>query len=115
MKSSDDRDDVMELRWNGVGALLISVLIPGSGQLYAGKTVAAAIWFPAVVLAYLASPSLGLVAHAVCIVDATERNSEPTFCEDPYARVSRRGAYVFGAIVFLFLSLVFLQTLQALF
>ena len=115
MKNSDDIDNVVELRWNRIAARLVSIIVPGSGQLYAGKTVAAAIWFPAVVLAYLASPALGMAAHGICILEAPERDSEYVFCEEPKACVSRRGVYVFGVIVFVVLSLVFLVTLQAFF
>jgi hypothetical protein len=105
MKNSD-RSDAIELRWSGCRARFLSALIPGSGQLYAGKTFAAVIWLPAVVLGYLASPYLGLAGHFICILDSTERDSEFVFGEHTESRMSRRGAYVFGVVGVLLLLFV---------
>ena len=101
-----DSSDAIELRWSGFRARFLSGLIPGSGQLYAGKTFAAIIWLPAVVLGYLASPYLGLAAHFICILDSTERDSEFVFGEQTESQMSRRGAYVFGAVGVLLLLFV---------
>jgi hypothetical protein len=98
-----DRNDAFELRWSGLRARLLSVFIPGSGQLYAGKTIAGVIWLPAIVLGYLASPYLGLAGHFICILDSTKRDSECVFREHTETLMSRRGAYVFGAVSILLL------------
>ena len=100
------RSDAIELRWSGYKARFLSVLIPGSGQLYGGKTFAAVIWLPAVVLGYLASPYLGLAGHFICILDSTERDSECAFGEHTESQISRRGAYVFSTVGILLLLFV---------
>lgn len=100
---SDRTDRVWYLSWSRGRAALLSVVAPGCGQLYSGKTVAAIIWLPAVIFAYLASPSLGLVAHGICVFDATERDRRGVFEDLRDARISKRGTCVFGAMVFLLL------------
>ena len=53
----------------GVAAVL-SVLIPGLGQVYAGRLAAGAIWFLATGFAYWAILVPGFLAHALCIWSA---------------------------------------------
>ena len=53
----------------GVAAVL-SVLIPGLGQLYAGRLFAGAIWFIGTAFAYWAILVPGFIAHALCIWSA---------------------------------------------
>ena len=50
----------------GIAAVL-SVLIPGLGQVYTGRLVAGAVWFLATGLAYWAVLLPGFLVHAVCI------------------------------------------------
>jgi TM2 domain-containing membrane protein YozV len=50
-------------------AALLSLLIPGAGQLYAGRPGAALVWFFSVMVGYLLIIP-GLVLHAFCIVSA---------------------------------------------
>ena len=70
MKKQFTPEGFIEVPWSCWRARLLSIIIPGSGQLYAGKTFAALVWMPAVVFGYFASITLGLTAHAVCILDA---------------------------------------------
>jgi TM2 domain-containing membrane protein YozV len=50
-------------------AAALSLVIPGAGQLYAGRPGAAVVWFISVMVGYfLIIP--GLVLHALCIVSA---------------------------------------------
>jgi TM2 domain-containing membrane protein YozV len=53
----------------GVAAVL-SVLIPGLGQVYAGKLGAGALWFLATGFGYWAPIVPGFLIHAVCVWSA---------------------------------------------
>ncbi len=53
----------------GIAAVL-SVFIPGLGQLYTGRLVAAAIWFVGTAFAYSAVLLPGFLVHALCIWSA---------------------------------------------
>ena len=88
----------------------MSLVIPGSGQLYSGKTIPAMIWLPAVVFGYLALPALGLAAHGVCVFDALERDRDP-FEDGPDVRVSKRGVYTFATMLFVTLLVLLLKIL----
>jgi hypothetical protein len=98
-------------RWNRAISALLSLSIPGSGQLYSGKTVPALIWLPAVVTAYLALPALGVAAHGVCIFDAIERDAEDPFQESSETQTSKRAVYVFSAMVFAVVLFTLLELL----
>jgi TM2 domain-containing membrane protein YozV len=53
----------------GVAAVL-SVLLPGLGQVYAGRLGAGALWFLGTMFAYWAILIPGFLVHAVCIWSA---------------------------------------------
>jgi hypothetical protein len=53
----------------GVAALL-SALVPGAGQLYAGRPLSAVGWFVVVSLGYLMLIVPGIVLHVLCIASA---------------------------------------------
>jgi TM2 domain-containing membrane protein YozV len=53
----------------GVAAVL-SVLIPGLGQVYSGRLLAGALWFLATGFAYWAILVPGFLIHALCIWSA---------------------------------------------
>lgn len=53
----------------GIAAVL-SVLLPGLGQVYAGRLVAGGLWFLLTGLAYWAVLLPGFLAHALCIWSA---------------------------------------------
>ena len=50
----------------GVAAVL-SVLLPGLGQVYAGRLLSGAIWFLATTFFYWAILLPGFIAHALCV------------------------------------------------
>ncbi len=50
----------------GVAAVL-SVLIPGLGQLYSGRLLAGGVWFLATVASYSAILLPGFLVHAFCV------------------------------------------------
>jgi len=53
----------------GIAAVL-SVLLPGLGQVYAGRLLAGALWFLATTLGYSAVLIPGFLIHALCIWSA---------------------------------------------
>jgi TM2 domain-containing membrane protein YozV len=53
----------------GIAAVL-SVLLPGLGQVYAGRLMAGGLWFLATTFFYWAVLLPGFVAHALCIWSA---------------------------------------------
>jgi hypothetical protein len=57
-------------RWSPVVAMLLSLLIPGLGQLYKGQAVNGIIWFFAAGVGYVAFILPGLIIHLCCIVGA---------------------------------------------
>ena len=55
---------------NGVAAVL-SVLMPGLGQIYKGLIGRGILWLVAVAIGYVAFIVPGLILHLICIVDAS--------------------------------------------
>jgi len=53
----------------GIAAVL-SVLLPGLGQVYAGRLLAGALWFLATGFFYWAVLLPGFIAHALCVWSA---------------------------------------------
>jgi TM2 domain-containing membrane protein YozV len=64
-------DDIVLSRAPHPGiAAVLSVLLPGLGQVYAGRLTAGALWFLATGLAYWAVLLPGFLVHALCIWSA---------------------------------------------
>jgi TM2 domain-containing membrane protein YozV len=64
-------DEILVRRAPSPGiAAVLSVLLPGLGQVYAGRLVAGALWFLLTGLAYWAVLLPGFLAHALCIWSA---------------------------------------------
>ena len=57
----------------GVPAVL-SLIIPGAGQMYKGQVGGGVVWLICVTLGYIAFILPGLILHIVCIVDAASSN-----------------------------------------
>jgi TM2 domain-containing membrane protein YozV len=53
----------------GIAAVL-SVLLPGLGQLYSGRLLAGALWFLATTACYAAVLLPGFLVHALCVWSA---------------------------------------------
>jgi hypothetical protein len=51
-------------------AALMSLLIPGAGQVYKGRFITGAAWFVIVVAAYLLIGPPALIIHLMCVVTA---------------------------------------------
>ncbi len=66
-----DRREIIVRRAPSPGvAAVLSVLIPGLGQVYSGRLLAGAIWFGVTGFCYWAILLPGFVAHAFCIWSA---------------------------------------------
>lgn len=61
---------------NGIAAIL-SLVIPGAGQMYKGKVGAGIIWLLVVVVGYAALIVPGLILHLVCILNAASTTPAP--------------------------------------
>src|SRR5690242_18242935 len=96
------------VQWHWCTAAALSLVMPGSGQLYSGKTFAALIWLPAVICAYLASDTLGVAAHVICVLDATQRDfKESGLKHHADVRMSQAGTSVFGIMVMMLIAVFF--------
>ncbi len=67
----DYEPDVLVRRAPSPGiAAVLSVVIPGLGQVYSGRLLAGGIWFLATTLAYSAVLLPGFLVHAFCVWSA---------------------------------------------
>lgn len=57
-------------RWNGLVAMLLSLLIPGVGQIYKGQVLSGILWFVIVAIGYAMFIFPGLFLHFFCILGA---------------------------------------------
>jgi TM2 domain-containing membrane protein YozV len=67
------RRDPMELQQhhpNALVAAVLSAIVPGAGQLYAGRPLSAVAWFTLVTMGYLLLIVPGIVLHILCIASA---------------------------------------------
>ena len=55
---------------NAAIAAVLSMLVPGAGQLYAGRPLSAVTWFVVVTLGYLLLIVPGILLHILCIASA---------------------------------------------
>ena len=66
------RSEELEIRPhpNAAAAAVLSMIVPGAGQLYAGRPLSAIAWFMAVTMGYLLLIVPGLLLHVICIASA---------------------------------------------
>jgi hypothetical protein len=64
--------DLLETRHapNPAAAAVLSMIVPGAGQLYAGRPVSAVVWFAVVTMGYLLLIVPGLLLHVLCVASA---------------------------------------------
>jgi TM2 domain-containing membrane protein YozV len=55
---------------NAAAAAVLSMIVPGAGQLYAGRPLSAVGWFVLVTMGYLLLIVPGIVLHVLCIASA---------------------------------------------
>jgi TM2 domain-containing membrane protein YozV len=73
----DDRIVIYHLpvrRWSPGVAAILSLFVPGLGQLYKGQFFNAVVWFVVVAAGYVALVIPGLILHACCILGALGGN-----------------------------------------
>jgi TM2 domain-containing membrane protein YozV len=61
---------VGERAWNPGVAAVLSLIIPGAGQMYKGKVLSGLVWLVAVVIGYAFLVVPGVILHLCCIVSA---------------------------------------------
>lgn len=84
----DDRIVIYHLpvrRWSPGVAAVLSLFVPGLGQLYKGQFLNAVVWFLVVAAGYVALVIPGLILHACCILGALAGNpwSDPMTTYEP--------------------------------
>ncbi|HUS32416.1 MAG TPA: hypothetical protein VMZ53_28140 [Kofleriaceae bacterium] len=64
---------VLELRPppNPAAAAVLSLIVPGAGQLYAGRPLAAVAWFTLVTIGYMLLIVPGVLLHILCVASAS--------------------------------------------
>ena len=55
---------------NAAAAAVLSMIVPGAGQLYAGRPLSAVAWFVLVTMGYLMLIVPGILLHIVCVASA---------------------------------------------
>jgi TM2 domain-containing membrane protein YozV len=69
-------------QWSPGVAAVLSLVIPGAGQMYKGQVLNGLAWLVVVVLGYAFFIAPGVVLHVLCIVGAASGNP---FKLDPHA------------------------------
>jgi hypothetical protein len=57
-------------------AAVLSLIVPGAGQLYAGRPLSALLWFVVVSVGYLLLIVPGVVLHALCVASAASASQQ---------------------------------------
>lgn len=60
--------------WSPAAAALLSLIVPGLGQLYKGQWINGPAWFCLVLIGYLAFVFPGVVLHVLCVLGAAMGN-----------------------------------------
>jgi len=55
---------------NAAAAAVLSMIVPGAGQLYAGRPLSAVAWFVLVTMGYLLLIAPGVMLHILCVASA---------------------------------------------
>jgi len=63
------------LRPSDTVAAVLSLVIPGAGQIYKGKTVLGIVWLVLTVLGYLTLVVPGMLLHFICVFQAAGMES----------------------------------------
>ena len=65
-----EADDAAEEGGNAATAVLLSVLVPGAGHIYAGRSSAGVAWMATTLVGYACCLLPGLFLHGLCMVSA---------------------------------------------
>jgi TM2 domain-containing membrane protein YozV len=55
---------------NAAAAAVLSMIVPGAGQLYAGRPLSGVAWFVLVTMGYLLLVVPGVLLHILCVASA---------------------------------------------
>lgn len=64
-------------KWNPGTAAVLSLIIPGAGQVYQDRILWGLIWLVVVVLGYVMFIIPGIVLHILCVISAAATNPYP--------------------------------------
>jgi TM2 domain-containing membrane protein YozV len=78
--------------WNPGVAAVLSLVIPGAGQMYKGQIGLGLVWLIAVVVGYMMFIVPGLILHLICIVTAASGRPRAAVVSAPRAAPGPRGA-----------------------
>lgn len=60
----------MPEKWNRGTAILLSILLPGAGDVYKGRPLGGIVWIPLNLAAYVCAWPIGIVMHLIAIASA---------------------------------------------
>lgn len=63
-------DNSSDQKWHPGIAAVLSLLIPGAGQMYRRRVGAGLVWLLVVVIGYVLLIIPGLILHVICIINA---------------------------------------------
>ena len=72
--------------WQPGVAAVLSLVIPGAGQIYKGRIGAGLVWLICTVLGYVALVLPGIIIHIICIVNAASGKKSSVADDAPSAR-----------------------------
>lgn len=70
LRASQPSQNARQRKWIPGVAAVLSLVIPGSGQMYKGKIGTGIFWFILVIIGYCCFVIPGIILHIVCIVTA---------------------------------------------
>ena len=73
--SADDDESGEDQEANAATAVLLSVLVPGAGHIYAGRSGAGVAWMATTLAGYACCLLPGLFLHGLCLVSAAHARS----------------------------------------
>ncbi|HEY0713031.1 MAG TPA: hypothetical protein VGF45_10180 [Polyangia bacterium] len=72
---ASDAEEAAEEGANAATAVLLSVLVPGAGHIYAGRSSAGVAWMATTLVGYACCLLPGLFLHGLCMVSAAHTRS----------------------------------------
>jgi TM2 domain-containing membrane protein YozV len=75
-KEINKQPDITEIKkdWSPGIAAVLSLIIPGAGQMYKGQVGTGIIWLLSVAVGYMLMVVPGLILHLICITNASSGN-----------------------------------------
>jgi TM2 domain-containing membrane protein YozV len=71
MREQTSQPEIKEKKWSPGIAALLSLIIPGAGQMYKGKVGTGLVWLIFVIIGYVLMVIPGLILHLICIMNAS--------------------------------------------